>query len=105
MILISTIISAFSQSFLKKAASKKYKNKIHEYLNGLVISSYCLFFTTTVINVIALKWLDLSLAIILESFGQIFVPILGSIMLGENMGYKKIVGIMVIIGGTVIVFI
>ena len=51
----SVFISSVSQILLKKAAGKKYPNKLREYLNPFVITGYLLFFGCTILSMFSLK--------------------------------------------------
>ena len=44
LMVLSSLISSFSQIMLKKAAGRQYKNKLREYLNPTVITAYGIFF-------------------------------------------------------------
>lgn len=98
----AVFISSVSQIMLKKSANIKYDNKVKEYLNPWVIIAYVLFFGATLVNVIAYKYVPLSLGPILESSGYFFVTILGMIFLKEKVGRKKIIGLAVVFAGIVI---
>ena len=87
---------------LKKSANKSYDNKLKEYMNPWVIIAYGLFFSATLVTVIAYKYVPLSLGPILESSGYFFVTILGMIFLKEKVGKKKAIGLLVILLGIVI---
>ncbi len=100
--IMSVFISSVSQVLLKKSAKKSYDKKYEEYLNPLVLFSYGLFFTCTLITIIAYKKIPLSLGPILESTGYIFVSILGAIFLGEKFSKKKLSGMLFIIIGIII---
>jgi drug/metabolite transporter (DMT)-like permease len=84
---------------LKTSANKVYESKIKEYLNPTVIIAYGLFFLSTVITVFAYKYVPLSSGPILESFGYIFVAVLGYIFLKEKFSKKKIIGMGLILLG------
>ena len=97
-----TFISSVSQIVLKKSAQKKYPNKIREYLNVPVISSYIIFFGATLCSVLAYTKIPLSLGPILESSGYFFVAILSLIFLKEKITKKKMLGLSIIIIGIII---
>lgn len=84
---------------LKLSARKTYGSKIREYMNPLVIISYCLFFGCTLITLLAYRKIPLSLGQILESSGYIFVTILGTTILKEKLTKKKLTGMLVILLG------
>ena len=59
-LLVSVLISAVSQIMLKKAADRKYENRLREYLNPLVIAAYGLFFISTILTMLALRYVPLA---------------------------------------------
>ena len=61
IMVLSTLISSFSQVLLKKAAGKKYRSKLHEYLNAPVIIAYGIFFLCTLITMYGLNVVPLSM--------------------------------------------
>ena len=102
LFLCAVFISSVSQIMLKKSASKKYDNKVKEYMNPQVILAYGLFFGATLCTVIAYKYVPLSLGPILESAGYFFVTILGMIFLKEKVGKLKRIGLLIILVGIIV---
>lgn len=103
LIYVSAVfISAVSQIMLKISAKKQYASKIKEYMNPLVIIAYGLFFSCTLITMLAYKKVPLSLGQILESTGYIFVTVLGTTILKEKITKKKAIGMAVILIGLII---
>lgn len=102
IIIVAMLISSFSQIMLKKSAQRKYKNKIQEYLNPLVIVAYALFFGCTLLSLYALKVVPLSMSPILEASGYIFVAVLSYIFFKEKLTKRQLLGMALIIGGIVI---
>ena len=100
--LISVLVSSVSQILLKISAGKKYDSKIKEYLNAPVIIAYGLFFLSTVVTVLAYKYVDLSLGPVLEATGYIWVTLLGYLILKEKVSRKKLLGLVVIIVGIIV---
>lgn len=99
IMIVSALVSSFSQIILKKSAQKTYESKIKEYLNPLVIIAYGLFFGCTLISMYALKVVPLSLSPILEASGYIFVAVLSYIFFREKLSKKQFLGMVLIIGG------
>ncbi len=100
--LISVLVSSVSQILLKISAGKTYDSKIKEYLNAPVIIAYGLFFLSTVVTVLAYKYVDLSLGPVLEATGYIWVTLLGYLILKEKVSRKKLLGLVVIIVGIIV---
>ena len=99
LFVFSVFISSVSQTILKTSAEKKYDNRLQEYLNPKVIIAYSIFFLSSLITVVAYKYVPLSLGPILESCGYIFITLLGYFILREKVGKKKLIGLMVILMG------
>ena len=102
VIVCAVFVSSISQIMLKKSATKEYRDKLQEYLNPLVIIGYTLFFLCSLINVIALKYVPLSLMPILESSGYIFVTVMGHFILKEKFSKRKSFGMLAILIGILI---
>lgn len=100
--LFSVFISSASQIILKKSASQEKKSLLQEYLNVKVIMAYGLFFLSSLITVLAYKYVPLSMGPVLEASGYIFVTILGGAFLKERVGKRKILGLCCIIFGIVL---
>lgn len=99
LFVFSVFISSVSQTILKTSAEKKYDNRLQEYLNPKVIIAYGIFFSSSLITVVAYKYVPLSLGPILESCGYIFITLLGYFILHEKVGKKKLIGLIVILMG------
>jgi drug/metabolite transporter (DMT)-like permease len=100
--IFGVFISSVSQIILKKAAQKKYPNKIREYLNARVIFAYIIFFGATLCSIWAYTVIPLSLGPILESAGYLFVAVLSWLFLKEKITKKKMLGLSIIIIGIII---
>ena len=102
LIVLSSLISAFSQIMLKKAAQKEYSSKLKEYLNPLVICAYGIFVLCTLLTMYALKVVPLSMSPILEASGYIFISVLSYIFFHETLTKKQLCGMMLVLAGIVI---
>lgn len=100
--IFSVFISSVSQIMLKKSALKEYDSKLKEYMNPLVIFAYGLFFLSSLITVLSLKYVPLSYGPILESTGYIFINVLSLLFLKEKISRRKYIGMAVIILGIAI---
>ena len=67
-----------------------------------MIIAYGMFFLSSLITVVAYKYVPLSMGPILESSGYIFVTLLGFFVLHEKIGKKKLMGLLVILAGITI---
>lgn len=95
-------VSSISQILLKRSADVKYENRIREYLNPRVIVAYGLFFSASLITVIAYRGIPLSMGPVLESAGYVFVAILGRIFLHEKISRRKLLGLALILVGIMV---
>ena len=102
LVLLGTAMAGFSQILLKKAANKKYETALQEYLNPYVIIGYGIFGLTTVLGVIAVRFIPLTLYAALSASGQVFVPLLSRIILKEEISRKKALGMAMIVIGVVV---
>ena len=100
--LFSVLISSVAQIFLKKSAVKKYDSVIKEYLNVRVIGAYSIFVLSTLLTMYAYKGVPITLGILLEAAGYIYIPVLSFIFLKENFSLRTLIGSLFIIGGIVL---
>ena len=102
LVLCSNAVAAISQILLKKAAKRTYPVWWRSYINPFVITAYAMFVMTTVFSVIALKFIPLSLSAAFAASGQIFVPVLSRLFLGEKIYRKRLIGMLTIVIGIII---
>ena len=100
--LITPLLSAISQLILKKAADQSKYTGIRTYLNAPVILAYALFFGCMLLNVVALRTLDLTVASVLEASGYIYVMVLSFLILKEKITPRRLIGNLIIILGIVL---
>ena len=100
--LITPLLSAISQLILKKAADNPRYSGIRAYLNVPVILAYGLFFGCMLLNVIALRTLDLTVASVLEASSYIYVMALSFFFLKEKITMRRLIGNIVIIVGIIL---
>ena len=97
--LASILISVVSQLLLKISANRKHASALREYLNPLVIVAYGMFFGATILTMLALRYVPLSSAPVLESLSYILVAVLGFFVLHERLSRRKLLGMAVILLG------
>ena len=102
IMLASAFLAALSQILLKLSANKKYKNKLYEILNPLVLSGYVILLCTMFMNIIAYRGLDYKIGPILNSTTYIFVILLSLMILKEKIAKNKFMEIMLIILGLIV---
>lgn len=97
--LCSVFISSVSQILLKSSANQKYENVLKEYFNVKVILAYGIFFASTLMTIIAYRYVPLSMGAILEASGYIFVSVLSYFFLKEKISTRKLLGLGIILVG------
>lgn len=100
--LLGVFVSSVSQVLLKKSAMRKHGSAVREYLNPYVIFAYVLFVGSTLLSVIAYRGIPLSMGPILEATGYLYVTAFGVAIFHERMSAKKLVALLLIVGGIVI---
>lgn len=101
-VIITAFASAVSQILLNISALKKYENRIREYVNPWVISSYMILVAVLVTNVYLLGFMNLKEENAIASSTYVFVLILSRVILKEKITWKKIVGNVLIVAGIII---
>ena len=99
LVMVALLISSVSQVLLKLSARRMYINMWREYFNLFVITAYIMYFVTTILNVIALRYIPVTLSAALDSAGQIFVPIMSYLFLREKITRRKCLGMIIIVLG------
>ena len=98
-VVATAFASAVSQILLNISANKKYSNKIKEYVNPWVITSYMILAMILVANVFLLRFMNLKEENAVAASTYVFVLILSRVILKEKMTWKKIAGnILIVIG-------
>lgn len=100
--LITPFLSAVSQLILKKAADNPKYTGLRAYLNTPVILAYGLFFGCMVLNVVALRTLELTIASVLEASSYIYVMALSFFFLKEKITLRRLIGNLVIVVGIIL---
>lgn len=100
--IMSALITAFSQVILKKSANKKYKSIVFEYLNPYVLFSYVCYVGVLVLNVFIYTKVDYRFGIVISSMSTILVMILSNIILKEAVTRKRIIRNVIIFCGILI---
>lgn len=100
--LLGTFFSAVSQVLLKKAAMRKHKNWLAEYLDWRVILGYMIFVVCTFMTIFSYRGIPMSIGPILETTGYIYVTIFGILIFNEKLNIKKIISLAIILIGILI---
>lgn len=94
LILFSALLTAVGQALWKVSGS----NNLYILALGLI-----LYVCGAVLMMIAFRFGDLSVLHPLLSFGYIFAVLIGSYFLKEQIGFKEIIGIIMIVLGAVLI--
>lgn len=100
--LVGVFISSMAQVLLKKEADKKHESVIKEYLNAPVIIAYIIFFGATFLSIYAYKVVPLSMGVILEATGYIWITIFGVTIFKEKLNRLKLKALGLIITGIIV---
>lgn len=100
--LLSGVISACSQMFLKKSSQIERISRVKEYINLYVICGYGLTFFCMILMVIAYRGLPLKYGAALESLVYFYVMVLDRLFFRERLTVKGIVGNLFIVAGVAI---
>lgn len=99
IMLLTSILTAFSQVLLKLSAKKRYNNVAKELMNPLALMGNAFLFISMIVNIYALKFLPYKIGPILTTSSYVFVMILGRLILKEPVTKGRIYGNMLIIIG------
>ena len=102
IMIISGMLSSFSQVLLKKSAQKEKDSIIKQYLNPYVITGYGITAFCMILTMIAYKGVPFKFGAVLESLTYLYIMILGRLLLGEQLTKKKIIGNLIIVAGVII---
>ena len=102
IMVLGVFMASVAQVLLKKSAQKKYVSVIWEYLNWRVILGYSMMLFATLCSVFAYKVIPISLAMVLDATGYIFVTLFGIIIFKEIVTRKRLFALMLILSGIVV---
>ena len=101
---LSVTVASFSQILLKKSAMKTYDSSIREYLNVWVIGGYFLLFCSMLISLWAYGGVDYKNGPVIESLGNVLVPLLSFVFFREKLTKRKIMGVLCIMIGIMVFY-
>ena len=101
-VVATALASAISQILLNVSARKTYPSRLREYLNPYVISSYGILAVSLVVNIYLLRFMELKAQNVIASLTYVFVLLLSRVILGEKLGWKKILGNVFIVVGILV---
>ena len=101
ILIIMTLIGSVASFFLKKGSS--FKNIVELFKNKYVYIGGILYVLSALLNIYVLKYLDYSVVLPLTSITYIWTLFISAIFLNEKINIKKIIGIMLIVGGAFLI--
>lgn len=94
LLILTCLISAFSQFLLKKASLHGYKTFLRQYLNPYVIIGYILFFFVLAINIFVMKYLPVNIcSAICESLPIVLSFFAGRLFFNERITVRELIGV------------
>jgi drug/metabolite transporter (DMT)-like permease len=99
LLLLSALLSSFSQLLLKKSTYIFHANKWRAYINGWVISAYFILLGCTILVVFAYRGVPLSFGPMLEASSYIYIMLLSAIFFKEKITRNKLLGNILIVAG------
>ena len=94
-----TVMGAFAGLFLKKASDSSINKKLIQ--NSNFYAGGGLFFFAALINIYILKCFDYSVFLPLTAITYIWTIIISNLFLGEEIGFKKLFGVSMILIGAI----
>ena len=99
LLLLTSLIAALAQVWLKESALAAHTSQLAEFLNLRVAAAYALLTLTVLINAWALRWLTFKWSVVLGSTAYIFVMLLSRWRFGETLGPARRWGVGLIMAG------
>lgn len=105
LVVLAVFSAAGAQMLLKKGASMGYPSLVRQYLNPWVIGGYAIMGCSLLLNVFCMsRGVQLKEMGGIESLSYLFVPLLSWFFFKENVTWKKVGAIVVIMVGVVVFF-
>lgn len=99
---IMTLFGSLGAFFFKKGA-ESLNGILSLFINWKIYFGGIFYVTAAILNIVALKFLPYSIVIPLTSITYIWTLIIARIALGEKITIKKIIGIILILIGSIFV--
>ena len=100
--LFSVMLSSLAQILLKKAADKKKRHWMLDYLNVRVICAYAIIFICMFLAIYAFTGMYYRLGAVIESLSFLLIMVFGRIFLGEKITRRRLIGNGLIVLGVII---
>lgn len=106
LVILAVFTAAGAQILLKKGALKEYVPFWRQYVNPWVIGGYAVMALSLLLNVFCMGHGVLAKEVsTIESSSYLFVPILSWLFFRENLSWRKVGSIAVILIGIIVFFI
>lgn len=98
--LFSVLIAGIAQIILKKAANaNKSKHMVNKFISGGVAIGYMMMLLASLMNVFALKHIELKILPAIDAISYIYIPVLSCLLLKEKITRNVVFGAGLIIIG------
>ena len=106
LVIFSVLCAAGAQMLLKQGAKKQYSAFLRQYLNPWVLGGYAIMAMSLLLNIFCLsRGVQIKEVSIIESMSYLFVPCLSWLFFKEEITWRKVGSIAVIMTGIVVFFI
>ena len=97
--------AACAQMLLKQSARQNYVGFWRQYLNPWVIGGYTIMTCSLILNIFCMsRGVQVKEVSVIESMSYLFVPCLAFVLFKEELGWRKIGAIGIIIAGVILFF-
>lgn len=103
-LVLSVVISSFSQILLKKSAKEEHGSFLKEYLNPYVIIGYGMMVMATLLTIMAYRKIEYRNGPVIESIGYVLIMFLGYIFYREPITKKKVIGNLLVLLGIAVFY-
>lgn len=102
VLLAGVFVASAAQVLLKKSAFIPYENKLKEYFNWRVVVGYGMMLASTLFSVYAYRVIPISLGVVLDAAGYIFVALFGVKFFHERITKQRSIALLLIISGILV---
>lgn len=102
IMIVSGILSSFSQILLKKSTGIVRDSVIKEYLNPYVICGYGLTAFCMILTMVGYRGVPFKYGAALESLTYLYIMVLSKLLLGERVTKRKVAGNLIIVFGVIL---
>ena len=102
VMVFGVFIASLAQVLLKKSAQAGHENTIREYMNARVILGYGMMIFATFCSVFAYRMVPISLGMVLDATGYIFVTFFGFYIFKETVTKRRFVALTLVVSGILV---